>query len=73
MPQMRRENTRVIGNRIGRMTNAVETRAMPFRGLTEEQKAEKLKATLSAYEVWRTEREARKAARYRAMRSRNLS
>lgn len=63
----RYQNARVIAHKVG-----VSPTANPKipRNLTSEQKAQRQKETDASYEVWRREREARKAKRY-DIRSRN--
>lgn len=65
MAQINRTGSgRVMGNKVGRMPTA-GVRASTS-GLTTEQKAERKRDTQKAYEVWRSEREERKARRYDA-------
>lgn len=65
-------SNRVTGRSVGNMTNAGSSNSLYNRGLTPEQKAQRDKETQASYEVWRSAREARKSARFDALRARNL-
>lgn len=71
MSQINRSgNSRVLGTSIGRMPTSAGN--LYTRGQTPEQKAQRERETQASYEVWRKEREARKAQRFDALRARNL-
>lgn len=72
MPQINRSgNKRVTGQLVGSLKGGAGA-SLYNRNLTPEQKAQRERETQAAYEVWRSEREARKAQRFDALRARNL-
>lgn len=71
MVQQNRSGSNRVTGTSAKNSGSREIRATS-KGMTPDQIAQRDAATQAAYEVWRSEREARKAARYNALRSRNL-